>query len=69
MLTYSVISTAGCNSSSKALLLIGVSSWYKNAAGKVINNWCGTADEYGKLTAELNLEDYIEYEHADALTR
>ncbi|MGN5478034.1 hypothetical protein ACTMU2_16830 [Cupriavidus basilensis] len=23
------------------------SSWYKNAQGKVINNWSGTVDEYG----------------------
>ena len=22
------------------------SSWYKNARGKVINNWSGTVDEY-----------------------
>ncbi|MEW1785004.1 hypothetical protein AB0305_22780 [Arthrobacter sp. NPDC080086] len=22
------------------------SSWYKNAQGKVINNWSGTVDEY-----------------------
>lgn len=34
------------------------SSWYKNAAGKVINNWSGTADEYGRATATLQLADY-----------
>lgn len=27
------------------------SSWYKNAAGKVINNWSGTVDEYRQLAA------------------
>ncbi|MCF2571146.1 flavin-containing monooxygenase [Brevibacterium sp. UCMA 11754] len=33
------------------------SSWYKNAAGKVINNWSGTVEEYVNA-ASLNLADY-----------
>lgn len=28
----------------------GCSSWYKNAKGKVINNWAGTVDEYRTVT-------------------
>jgi cation diffusion facilitator CzcD-associated flavoprotein CzcO len=28
----------------------GCSSWYKNAQGKVINNWPGTVDEYRSVT-------------------
>lgn len=36
------------------------SSWYKNAAGKVINNWCGTADEYKKIVERFEREDYLE---------
>lgn len=38
------------------------SSWYKNAAGKVINNWCGTADEYAQATAQFDLADFIALE-------
>ncbi|MFL4473155.1 flavin-containing monooxygenase [Paeniglutamicibacter sp. MACA_103] len=34
------------------------SSWYKNSAGRVINNWCGTVDEYRTLTQTLQLADY-----------
>lgn len=34
------------------------SSWYKNAAGKVINNWSGTVDEYRALAAHWQLNDY-----------
>lgn len=34
------------------------SSWYKNADGRVINNWSGTVDEYRELTRSLNLHDY-----------
>lgn len=34
------------------------SSWYKNAAGKVINNWSGTVDEYRELAAHWNRDDY-----------
>lgn len=34
------------------------SSWYKNAAGKVINNWSGTVDEYRALAARWQPADY-----------
>jgi cation diffusion facilitator CzcD-associated flavoprotein CzcO len=34
------------------------SSWYKNAAGKVINNWSGTVDEYRALAADWKVDDY-----------
>ncbi|QGU08235.1 4-hydroxyacetophenone monooxygenase [Corynebacterium occultum] len=34
------------------------SSWYKNADGKVINNWSGTVKEYHDLTRALDLVDY-----------
>jgi cation diffusion facilitator CzcD-associated flavoprotein CzcO len=34
------------------------SSWYKNAEGRVINNWCGTVGEYRERTAHLDLRDY-----------
>jgi cation diffusion facilitator CzcD-associated flavoprotein CzcO len=34
------------------------SSWYKNAAGKVINNWSGTVDEYKALAAHWKVDDY-----------
>ncbi|WP_433861507.1 flavin-containing monooxygenase [Pseudomonas thivervalensis] len=34
------------------------SSWYKNAAGKIINNWSGTLDEYEVLTAKWQSDDY-----------
>ncbi|WP_213878938.1 NAD(P)/FAD-dependent oxidoreductase [Pseudomonas sp. dw_358] len=34
------------------------SSWYKNAAGKVINNWSGTVDEYRHLAADWKVTDY-----------
>lgn len=34
------------------------SSWYKNAAGKVINNWSGTVDEYRALASEWRASDY-----------
>lgn len=35
------------------------SSWYKNSAGKVVNNWPSTVDAYWKQTAELRLHDYL----------
>ncbi|MGH3653046.1 flavin-containing monooxygenase [Glutamicibacter sp.] len=35
------------------------SSWYKNAAGKVINNWSGTVDEYRTLADSWRAEDYV----------
>lgn len=34
------------------------SSWYKNAAGKVINNWSGTVDEYRALAAHWRAADF-----------
>lgn len=34
------------------------SSWYKNAAGKVINNWSGTVDEY-RAKAAWAAQDYL----------
>jgi cation diffusion facilitator CzcD-associated flavoprotein CzcO len=34
------------------------SSWYKNAAGKVINNWSGTVAEYEKVTRNVDLSDF-----------
>ncbi|MDE1165350.1 MAG: NAD(P)/FAD-dependent oxidoreductase [Pseudomonas sp.] len=34
------------------------SSWYKNAAGKVINNWSGTVDEYRALATDWRASDY-----------
>lgn len=34
------------------------SSWYKNAEGRVINNWSGTVQEYHDLTNELDLAHY-----------
>lgn len=36
------------------------SSWYKNADGRVINNWSGTVNEYRAHTQELQLEDYLQ---------
>ncbi|MBW9111902.1 flavin-containing monooxygenase [Microbacterium ureisolvens] len=41
------------------------SSWYKNAAGRVVNNWSGTVEEYRLLTESVNLDDY---RHAPKLT-
>lgn len=35
------------------------SSWYKNAAGKVINNWSGTVEEYRSLAGHWNPADYM----------
>ncbi|NKX53048.1 flavin-containing monooxygenase [Arthrobacter mobilis] len=35
------------------------SSWYKNAAGKVINNWSGTVEEYRTLAGSWNPADYV----------
>ena len=34
------------------------SSWYKNAAGKVINNWSGTVDEYQEIASKWRSEDF-----------
>jgi cation diffusion facilitator CzcD-associated flavoprotein CzcO len=35
----------------------GCSSWYKNKAGKVINNWSGTVDQY-RVAAQWDAADY-----------
>lgn len=35
------------------------SSWYKNAAGKVINNWSGTVEEYRVLAERWKPSDYV----------
>lgn len=35
------------------------SSWYKNAAGKVINNWSGTVDEYRRLAGIWSQADFV----------
>lgn len=35
------------------------SSWYKNTAGKVINNWSGTVEEYRQLAGTWNEDDYL----------
>jgi cation diffusion facilitator CzcD-associated flavoprotein CzcO len=37
----------------------GCSSWYKNAAGKVINNWSGTVDEYRSLAGQWTPDDFV----------
>lgn len=34
------------------------SSWYKNAAGRVVNNWYGTVEEYRRLVAAIDLADF-----------
>jgi hypothetical protein len=36
------------------------SSWYKNADGRVINNWSGTVEEYRTSTEVLSLDDYLQ---------
>lgn len=33
-------------------------SWYKNASGRVVNNWSGTVDEYRAITDQFRIEDY-----------
>lgn len=33
-------------------------SWYKNASGRVVNNWSGTVNEYREITGEFRIEDY-----------
>lgn len=35
-------------------------SWYKNAAGKVVNNWSGPVAEYERLTASFDAADFVE---------
>lgn len=39
------------------------SSWYKNAAGRVINNWSGTVEDYRQL-AKWNDNDFDWVERA-----
>jgi cation diffusion facilitator CzcD-associated flavoprotein CzcO len=34
------------------------SSWYKNAAGRVVNNWYGTVEEYRQAVAAINPTDF-----------
>lgn len=34
------------------------SSWYKNSAGRVINNWSGTVNEYRSITRHFEPSDY-----------
>ncbi len=34
------------------------SSWYKNAAGRVVNNWSGTVREYRDLTRQFVVDHY-----------
>lgn len=36
----------------------GCSSWYRNAAGRIVNNWPGFTFSYRQLTRRLNLHDY-----------
>lgn len=35
------------------------SSWYKDAAGNIVNNWFGTSLEYWRRTRRLNREDFL----------
>ncbi|WP_373987329.1 flavin-containing monooxygenase [Duganella sp. BuS-21] len=42
------------------------SSWYKNAAGKVINNWSGTVDEYLALAEHWRAADFAVLPAAEA---
>jgi cation diffusion facilitator CzcD-associated flavoprotein CzcO len=37
----------------------GCSSWYKNEAGKVTNNWVGTTLAYRRLTRHPNPDDFV----------
>ena len=39
------------------------SSWYKNAQGKIINNWSGTVAEYENLVGEFKATDFIHLEY------
>lgn len=38
-------------------------NWYKNADGKIVNNWCGSVEDYKAATARLNAADF-ELTHA-----
>lgn len=33
-------------------------SWYKNANGRVVNNWSGTVNEYREVTKQFEIEDF-----------
>ena len=33
-------------------------SWYKNAAGKITQNWSHNTADYAKAVAKVNIEDY-----------
>lgn len=35
------------------------SSWYKNAAGRVVNNWYGTVDDYRQAVAGISPEAFV----------
>jgi cation diffusion facilitator CzcD-associated flavoprotein CzcO len=39
-------------------------SWYKNAAGRVVNNWSGTVDEYRAVASVFRPEDFERVETA-----
>jgi cation diffusion facilitator CzcD-associated flavoprotein CzcO len=36
----------------------GCNSWYKNASGRITNNWCGSVEDYKAETARLQLTDF-----------
>ncbi len=36
----------------------GCVSWYKTAAGRIVNNWSGSVEDYKAHTARVNLDDY-----------
>lgn len=33
-------------------------SWYRNAAGRITNNWCGTVVEYQEMTSRVDFNEY-----------
>lgn len=35
------------------------SSWYKNDAGRVVNNWCGTVEEYRSMLGRVGTTDLV----------
>jgi len=39
----------------------GCTSWYKNAAGQVINNWTGTVQEFQEKTSRLREDAFLTY--------
>lgn len=38
--------------------LAGCTNWYKNAAGRITNNWSGTVEDYKAATAQLDCSAY-----------